>query len=54
MERESLSSTEISITSKGLWSAKIKVYDWTIDRAMKKCLLKAAEMEVLLNEKNNK
>jgi len=45
-------SCEISINAKGLFSGKVKVYAETIEEAMKNALEKAAELEVLIKEKN--
>lgn len=45
-------SCEVSISSKGLWSASIKIYDENPDKAVKKTLTKANELAILIAEKN--
>jgi len=45
-------SVEVSINAKGMWSGSVKCYAITIEEAMKKALLKAAELEQVIREKN--
>jgi len=49
---EQPNSCEISISQKGLYSGKIKVYSETIDEAMKLGFEKAFELENKIKEKN--
>ena len=51
--KDKTNSVEISINAKGLFSGKVKVYAETIEEAMTKALAKAAELEVLIGEKND-
>ena len=49
---ERLNSYKISIGTSGKWSGEIKVYADTIGEAQKQALEKAAELEMLIKEKN--
>ena len=49
---ERLDSCKISMNAKGLWSGDVKVYMEDIDKAMKKALEKAAQLEMVILEKN--
>lgn len=49
---EQPNSCKISINAKGQWSGEIKAYSETIEEAVKIALGKAAELEILIKEKN--
>jgi hypothetical protein len=50
LERQN--SIKISINAKRQYSGEVKVYAETIEEAMKLCLEKAKEMEIIIQEKN--
>jgi len=52
MKNDKQNSCEISINAKGQYSGKIKVYAETINEAMEQALIKSAELEKLINFKN--
>lgn len=49
---ERLNSVEISINAKGQFSGKVKAYGVTVEEAMEQCTKKAAELEIIIKEKN--
>jgi hypothetical protein len=49
---ESQSSVEVSVNSKGLWSAKVKAYADTTEEAMLTALNKAKDLDTLIRSKN--
>ena len=46
-------SCEVSISTKGVWSGKVKCYKETLNEAMKEALTKAKELDLLIKEKNS-
>lgn len=50
---ESPNSVEISISTKGVWSGKVKVYAPTSEEALEKAIKRAEELKLIIGGKND-